>query len=403
MQELEQVSSSLEENKAFFQEKFKNAMDFMLRELELSGTKAALIALDGLVSKQVITLSILNPLLSHAAEMPGNDGPEKMKFIEEHVLGSMEQKHEADIDNLLVALMSGFALLFLDGCPDALIFGVQGFATRGPEEPQNEVMQRGAKDGFTESYQNNMAMIRRRMKSTSLKFEKAEAGSQSRTPLALCYLEGVASEAILRRVRKAIQNCDLKTTLGAGYLSAYLEKKTGIFSSVGLTERPDVVCGKIEEGRIAILVEGTPSVLLVPFLFVENFQTLDDYLTRPFYGTFIRWLKYLAFFQRLSAGALCGHHHTPSRTAAGNAAAENCGDPGADAVSRDAGIPAALFHVRGDAGSRSSGAQGPEHHGEYCGRSGHWRYGSFRRACQRALTAGYCPDGYCRLCHSAAV
>lgn len=296
MQELEQVSSSLEENKAFFQKKFKNAMDFMLRELELSGTKAALIALDGLVSKQVITLSILNPLLSHAAEMPGNDGPEKMKFIEEHVLGSMEQKHEADIDNLLVALMSGFALLFLDGCPDALIFGVQGFATRGPEEPQNEVMQRGAKDGFTESYQNNMAMIRRRMKSTSLKFEKAEAGSQSRTPLALCYLEGVASEAILRRVRKAIQNCDLKTTLGAGYLSAYLEKKTGIFSSVGLTERPDVVCGKIEEGRIAILVEGTPSVLLVPFLFVENFQTLDDYLTRPFYGTFIRWLKYLAFF-----------------------------------------------------------------------------------------------------------
>lgn len=118
-----------------------------------------------------------------------------------------------------------------------------------------------------------MAMIRRRMKSTSLKFEKAEAGSQSRTPLALCYLEGVASEAILRRVRKAIQNCDLKTTLGAGYLSAYLEKKTGIFSSVGLTERPDVVCGKIEEGRIAILVEGTPSVLLVPFLFVENFQS----------------------------------------------------------------------------------------------------------------------------------
>lgn len=65
---------------------------------------------------------------------------------------------------------------------------------------------------------------------------------------------------------------------------------------MGLTERPDVVCGKLEEGRIALLVEGTPSVVVLPFLFVENFQTLDDYLTRPFYGTFIRWLKYLAFF-----------------------------------------------------------------------------------------------------------
>ena len=69
-----------------------------------------------------------------------------------------------------------------------------------------------------------------------------------------------------------------------------------MFSGVGVTERPDVVCGKIEEGRVAILMEGTPTAILVPFLFVENFQTLDDYLTRPFYGTFIRWLKYVAFF-----------------------------------------------------------------------------------------------------------
>ena len=69
-----------------------------------------------------------------------------------------------------------------------------------------------------------------------------------------------------------------------------------MFSGVGLTERPDVVCGKLAEGRVALLVEGTPSAILLPFLFVENFQTLDDYLTRPFYGTFIRWLKYIAFF-----------------------------------------------------------------------------------------------------------
>ena len=87
----------------------------------------------------------------------------------------------------------------------------------------------------------------------------------------------------------------MKTVLGAGYLTGFLDRGS-LFSGVGLTERPDVVCGKLEEGRIALLVEGTPSVIVLPFLFVENFQTLDDYLTRPFYGTFIRWLKYLAFF-----------------------------------------------------------------------------------------------------------
>lgn len=288
------LSSQLEQNKRFFQSEFKNAMDFMARDMELSGVRAALFGLDGLVSKQNITLSILNPLMN--ASLKGLDKAEdRLKPIEETVLGTMEQKRENRMDQLLVLLMSGFAVLCVDGCGEALVFGVQGFESRGPEEPQNEVMQRGAKDGFTESYQNNMSMIRRRMKSTSLKFEKLEVGTRSRTPLALCYLEGVASPEILWQVKEKLQKCDLKTALGAGYLTSFLEKGS-LFSGVGITERPDVVCGKIEEGRVAILVEGTPSVLLAPFLFVENFQTLDDYLTRPFYGVFIRWLKYISFF-----------------------------------------------------------------------------------------------------------
>lgn len=156
-------------------------------------------------------------------------------------------------------------------------------------------MQRGAKDGFTESNQLNMAMVRRRMKNPALKFEALQVGARSHTPVALAYLEGVASPAIVKQVRQRLQSCPLKTVLGAGYLTAFLERGR-VFSGVGQSERPDVVCGKLEEGRVAVLVEGTPSVLLVPFLFVENFQTLDDYLARPFYGTFIRWLKYLAFF-----------------------------------------------------------------------------------------------------------
>lgn len=306
--ELTKVSSYVGVNLKFFQEKFKNAMDFMAREMELSGVKAVLFALDGLVSKQVITLSILNPLME--SELPKHV-EDRLDFIEKTVLGTMEQKREFDLETLLVLLMSGFAVLCVDGCQEAIVFGVQGFESRGPEEPQNEVMQRGAKDGFTESYQNNIAMIRRRMKTPALKFEKAEVGSQSHTPVALCYLEGIASEKILAKVRKKLQSCDLQTALGAGYLTSFLERG-GLFSGVGLTERPDVVCGKIEEGRVAILVEGTPSVLLVPFLFIENFQTLDDYLTRPFYAAFVRWLKYIAFFvSALLSGlyvAIAAHH-----------------------------------------------------------------------------------------------
>ena len=290
---MERLSQSLTENTRFFQQKFQNAMDFMLRELDLGGVPAALLGLDGLVNKQVITLSILDPLL--AAPPPEKPGEAALAYIEGQVLATMEQTRVGDTAQALTLLMSGFALLLVEGCREGLAFGVQGFATRGPEEPQNEVMQRGAKDGFTESFLTNIAMIRRRLKTTDLKFEKVEVGAQSHTPLALCYLQGVASPVILAQVKQRLAACDLQTVLGAGYLSGFLDRGR-LFRGVGMTERPDVVCGKIEEGRIAILVEGTPSALLVPFLFVENFQTLDDYLARPFYGTFLRWLKYAAFF-----------------------------------------------------------------------------------------------------------
>lgn len=293
MTELTAISENIEENKAFFKGKFENAMDFLLRELDLHGTKAALFSLDGMVSKQTITLSVLNPLL-HAELVPGNSQA-MMNFIAEAVLGSVEQKFSKKTDEILVALMSGFAVLCIDGCGEALVFGVQGFQTRGPEEPQNEVMQRGAKDGFTESFQTNISMIRRRLKTTALKFEKHEVGKQSRTPVVLCFLEGIASPKILNRLREKIDSCDLQTVMGAGYLTGYLEEKIGVFSGVGLTQRPDVACGKIEEGRVAVLVEGTPGVLLAPYLFIEYFQTMDDYLVRPFYAAFLRWIKYLAF------------------------------------------------------------------------------------------------------------
>ena len=290
---MERLSQSLTENTRFFQQKFQNAMDFMLRDLDLGGVPAALLGLDGLVNKQVITLSILDP--RRAAPPPEKPGEAALAYIEGQVLATMEQKRVGDTAQALTLLMSGFALLLVEGCREGLAFGVQGFATRGPEEPQNEVMQRGAKDGFTESFLTNIAMIRRRLKTTDLKFEKVEVGAQSHTPLALCYLQGVASPVILAQVKQRLAACDLQTVLGAGYLSGFLDRGR-LFRGVGMTERPDVVCGKIEEGRIAILVEGTPSALLVPFLFVENFQTLDDYLARPFYGTFLRWLKYAAFF-----------------------------------------------------------------------------------------------------------
>ena len=146
--EQRKISTRLQDNIDFFQNSFTNAMDFMTREMDLGGVRAALFGLDGLVSKQSITLGILNPLMGTAVK---GDADKRLTQIEETVLGTMEQKREQNLDTILTLLMSGFAVLCVDGCGEAIVFGVQGFDSRGPEEPQNEVMQRGAKDGFTES------------------------------------------------------------------------------------------------------------------------------------------------------------------------------------------------------------------------------------------------------------
>ncbi|MCH5298392.1 MAG: spore germination protein, partial [Ruminococcus sp.] len=144
----------------------------------------------------------------------------------------------------------------------------------------------------------NMTLIRRRMKNPHLVFETSKIGSESNTNIALCYINDKATKASVEELRNRLKACDLKIVLGSGYLVPYLEDsgKNEIFTGIGITERPDTLCGKLMEGRIGILVDGTPSVLVIPHLFAENFQSVDDYSNRPYFATLTRVLKYISYF-----------------------------------------------------------------------------------------------------------
>lgn len=287
------ISETLSENTQYLSGQFKNAMDFMLREFSIENTKAALLAVDGLVSKQLVSIAILNPLLR--AVVLVDNGADKMAYIGDNVLESIEQMKLYTMDEVIERMMNGFAVLMLDECDYALAFGLQGFERRSVSEPTNEVMQRGSREGFVEALQINASLVRRRLKTPDLKFERTTIGTESRTPAAICYLQSIADPAIIALLKERLAACNLKDLFAAGYLTGYLEHPA-IFESIGFTERPDTLCGKLHEGRVGLLVDGTPTAVYVPFLFVENFQTMDDYANRPFYATFIRWLKYAAFF-----------------------------------------------------------------------------------------------------------
>ena len=287
------LSKSLLDNLIYFKGIFDECMDFMLREFTITGTKAAFLAIDGLVNKQVIAQGILNPILK--APILELTPDEKFNYIRDNALATADQTQLVSRDDIVDRLMSGFAVLLLDGCSRSIAFGVQGFQMRSISEPSGEVMQRGSREGFVEPYLINISMIRRRMRTPDLKFERMIIGSTSQTSVAICYLNSAVSKELLARVRAGLRRIDLPSVFASGYLSPFLENKS-IFNGAGLSERPDTVCGKIMEGRVAIIIDGTPNVMVVPHLFVENFQSFDDYTTRPFYATFTRILKYIAFF-----------------------------------------------------------------------------------------------------------
>lgn len=293
------MNNSLEENINKLKQMFKNSADFTVRDMKLksqSKISAALITIEGMCSKEVVAISVINPLLEYEF---GDIEPQNMlKIIEQTVLTSSEIVEINSLSEAVTFSTSGFAILALDGAGKMLAIGSQGFSFRSVSEPESEVVQRGSREGFTEPLRINMTLIRRRIKSPDLVFETVTVGSGSQTQMMICYLQNRVSKNILDEVRKRLDSCDLKTVLASGYLTEYLEDRGGksLFSGVGISERPDTVCGKLTEGRIAILVDGTPAVIVVPHLFVEEFQSIDDYSNRPYYAAFIRILKYISFF-----------------------------------------------------------------------------------------------------------
>ena len=267
--------------------------DVLINRFVTGGIHCALLCCEGMVSTSVITELIFEPI----TEIPPQKNAQGLfHYINEELLLSTDRPQAEDYDTLFRLLNSGFAVLIAEGMTCGLAFGVQGYNTRGVQEPSGEGNIMGAHEGFTETIRTNMSQIRRRMKSPELVMELFIKGEKSSTDLCLCYMKDRVPEALMEKIRSSLEGIELEAILTTGYIRPFVENGSfELFSSTGTTERPDVLCSKLIEGRAAILVDGVPYAVIIPRLFCESFQTLDDYAYKPCYATFIRWLKYAAF------------------------------------------------------------------------------------------------------------
>lgn len=301
------MNDSLQKKLSRLQSMFAGSADLSVRNIVLQAAapvQAAVITMEGMVDKEGLAQAAVNPLMAY--QFHQKTPQEVYDAVLYRVLASSDVTEIEGTEQLVTFVTSGFAVFVIDGVEKMIAVGVQGYAFRGVSEPESEVVQRGSREGFTEPLRVNMSLIRRRLKSPDLVFEQLSAGEKSRTQLMLCYLRSAASPKLIAELKRRIASCDLETVLASGYLCEYLEDPhtSRLFSGVGISERPDTVCGKLTEGRAAIIVDGTPAVMLVPHLFVEEFQGVDDYSNRTYYAAFIRTLKYLSFLVSVFLPAL---------------------------------------------------------------------------------------------------
>lgn len=305
------IQKNIEINEMNLKKFLGKSEDIVFREFEIltiKQTKVFICFINGLVNTQMVNECIVKPLIE---DLPNdkydNNGAhhDVIKTIKNRTLSVADLKEAQSMDQVIDAVLSGETALFIDGNHSAILISTQSFESRNVEEPETETVIRGPRDGFVETLQVNTALIRRKIKNPNLIFEKLILGRQTRTTICIGYIEGIANQKIIQEVKSRLNRIDTDSILESGYIEQFIEDHPfSLFSTIGNSENPDKVAAKLLEGRVAILCDGTPFVLTVPYLFIENMQVSEDYYSRPLFQSFSRLLRIVAFFIAILTPAL---------------------------------------------------------------------------------------------------
>lgn len=292
----ERIEASLKKNEERLKQFFSDNDVMISRKIISTGRKSFLYLIaytDGMVDNQIINESIIKPLMLLNTEETGRltiDG------LISRVLMVNEIKKTDKWSQISDAINYGDTVLFVDGEDEAVILNTKSFDIRSISEPEGEKILSGPREGFSESIITNLSLIRRKIRSSDLKMKMFSFGERTKTKICVCYIKGIVNQKALQELYDRLQKIDIDGVLDSHYFTELIrDKRRSVFRTIGTTERPDVVSAKLLEGRISLFVDGTPVVLTLPYLFVENFQSSEDYYMNYYYTSFSRILRIAAF------------------------------------------------------------------------------------------------------------
>lgn len=298
------VSPILEDNKNNIEAIFFNCSDIIIRKIKLTNNpafSAMIVYFNNMIESSVIEETLIKKLTTKY------EGPSFKPNSEEYckyLLGIREEDIFEDMDKVKNAILSGKLAIFVDGLYESMTLSITKPPGRSIEEPVVESVVRGPREGFTESLTTNVVLLRKRIKSSNLKMEPLIIGHQTRTDVAITYMDNIVNKKIVDEVRERLNKIDIDAVTGANTLKEYIEDAPLLgFPTMFSTERPDVVTNKLLEGRVAVLVDGTPLAFTVPSIFFEFLITNEDFYLAFIPATINRWVRYISFFLTLTLPA----------------------------------------------------------------------------------------------------
>lgn len=282
------ISPSFEENIAYMNEVLpvKESFDVIRREIEIGGKEAVFFFIDGFMKDEAM-LKIMDSFLSVSAQDMPEDADD---FVQRHV-PYVEVDILEDFDEVIRNVLAGMTCLFIDGYKECICIDCRTYPARSVDEPDKDRSLRGSRDGFVETIVFNTALMRRRIRDPHLIMEMVEAGQASRTDIAICYMSDRVDGELLDNLKKRIESLqlgDLRMNQQSLAEALFKRKWFNPFPKFKYTERPDTAAACLLEGKVVILVDNSPSAMILPTSILDMIEEANDYYFPTVTGVYLK-------------------------------------------------------------------------------------------------------------------
>ncbi|ULT54727.1 spore germination protein [Neobacillus drentensis] len=291
-----QIDSNLSINIDRLKQLFKDCSDIVFRQIIAGEVEAYLLFVDGLIDTNSIQLHGINQILKEVEK-------ERVTadFLIERIISVSSVKEITKLDDAVLNVLKGNTVLLVDRVNTGIVIDAKGGQRRSVSEPETESVVRGPREGLTESLRVNTALVRQKIRSNRLKAIAKDVGEETKTGIAIMYIDGLVDPDLLNEVQSRLDRIKIDGVLESGYIEELIEDNPwSVFPQIQNTERPDTIAANLLEGRVAVIIDGTPLALVMPATFWQFLQASEDYYHRYHISIFLRLLRIIFVFIALT-------------------------------------------------------------------------------------------------------